>query len=64
MLINILENKDSSEVKQLTDKCNLLNKKICNYRNQIMQLKNDLKITQNVRMIFNGNGIINGLKQY
>jgi len=64
LLINILENKDSSEVKQLTDKCNLLNKKICNYRNQIMQLKNDLKITQNVRMIFNGNGIINGLKQY
>ncbi|XP_026817194.1 DNA repair protein RAD50-like [Rhopalosiphum maidis] len=41
------KNKDSSEIKQLTDKYNLLNKKTCNYRNQIMQLKNDLKITQN-----------------
>lgn len=38
------------EIKQLTDKLNLSNKKICNYRNHIMQLKNDLKVTQNVRI--------------
>lgn len=54
-LNNILENKDFTEIKQLTDKYNLSNKKICNYRNQIIQLKNDLKITQNVRMVYNGN---------
>ncbi|KAL4112439.1 hypothetical protein QTP88_016231 [Uroleucon formosanum] len=41
------KNKDFTEIKQLTDKYNLSNKKICNYRNQIIQLKNDLKITQN-----------------
>ncbi|XP_060869904.1 kinesin-related protein 4 [Metopolophium dirhodum] len=41
------KNKDFTEIKQLTDKYNLSNKKICNYRNQIMQLKNDLKTTQN-----------------
>ncbi|XP_025207166.1 uncharacterized protein LOC112602990 [Melanaphis sacchari] len=40
-------NKDFLEIKHSTDKFNVLNKKICNYRNQIMQLKNDLKITQN-----------------
>jgi len=53
LLVNILENKDSTEIKQLTDKYNLSNKKICNYRNQIMQLKNDLKTTQNVRTVLN-----------
>lgn len=44
-------NLDSIEIKQLNDKLNLSNKKICNYRNQIIQLKNDLKIAQNVRIL-------------
>ncbi|XP_050057264.1 uncharacterized protein LOC126550213 isoform X2 [Aphis gossypii] len=41
------KNKDFSELKKLNDKCNSLNKKNCNYRNQIMQLKNELQIAQN-----------------
>lgn len=60
-LINILENKNSTEIKQMTDKYNLSNKKICSYRNQIIQLKNELKITRNVRKVFNGHYFVNSI---
>jgi len=52
----------------LNDTCNSLNKNNRMYRDQIIQLKKELKITQNVRMVYNGNSFVviigNNYSQY